>query len=54
VGQRRTVILGGALMAIGHFLMAVESLFFHCFCLVRRNPCLQNRPDRQGDHAVRD
>ncbi len=28
LGQRRTVILGGALMAIGHFLMAVESMFF--------------------------
>ena len=27
-GQRRTVILGAVLMAIGHFLMAVESLFF--------------------------
>ncbi len=28
LGQRRTVILGAALMAVGHFLMAVESLFF--------------------------
>ena len=28
IGQRRAVILGGVLMAIGHFLMAVESLFF--------------------------
>jgi len=28
LGQRRTVILGAVLMAIGHFLMAVESLFF--------------------------
>jgi len=28
LGQRRTVILGGMLMAIGHFLMAVESLFY--------------------------
>jgi proton-dependent oligopeptide transporter, POT family len=27
LGQRRTVILGAALMAIGHFLMAVEPLF---------------------------
>ena len=26
-GQRRTVILGAALMALGHFLMAFESLF---------------------------
>jgi POT family proton-dependent oligopeptide transporter len=28
LGQRKTVVLGGVLMAIGHFLMAVESLFF--------------------------
>jgi len=28
IGQRRAVILGAVLMAIGHFLMAVESLFF--------------------------
>ncbi|MCM2279320.1 MAG: peptide MFS transporter [Oligoflexia bacterium] len=28
LGQRKTVILGGVLMAIGHFLMAFESLFF--------------------------
>jgi proton-dependent oligopeptide transporter, POT family len=28
LGQRRTVILGAVLMAIGHFLMAFERLFF--------------------------
>jgi len=28
LGQRRTVIVGGVLMAIGHFLMAFESLFY--------------------------
>ncbi|MBD3161018.1 MAG: MFS transporter [Candidatus Latescibacteria bacterium] len=28
IGQRRAVILGGILMAIGHFLMASEALFF--------------------------
>jgi POT family proton-dependent oligopeptide transporter len=28
LGQRRTVVLGGVLMAIGHFLMAIESLFY--------------------------
>ncbi|MCB9519669.1 MAG: peptide MFS transporter [Myxococcales bacterium] len=28
LGQRKTVVLGGILMAIGHFLMAVENLFF--------------------------
>lgn len=28
IGRRRAVLLGAVLMAIGHFLMAVESLFF--------------------------
>ncbi len=28
LGQRRTVILGGVLMAVGHFLMAVDRLFY--------------------------
>ncbi len=28
IGRRRAVILGGVLMAIGHFLMTVEALFF--------------------------
>jgi proton-dependent oligopeptide transporter, POT family len=28
IGQRRSVYVGGILMAIGHFLMAFESLFF--------------------------
>lgn len=28
LGQRKTVVVGGVLMAIGHFLMAFESLFF--------------------------
>jgi POT family proton-dependent oligopeptide transporter len=28
LGQRKTVVLGGILMAIGHFLMAIESMFF--------------------------
>ena len=27
LGQRRTVIIGGVLMAIGHFMMAFETLF---------------------------
>jgi POT family proton-dependent oligopeptide transporter len=31
LGYRRTIILGGVLMMIGHFLMAVENLpFFYC------------------------
>ncbi|HEY0839129.1 MAG TPA: peptide MFS transporter [Vulgatibacter sp.] len=28
LGQRKTVVLGGILMAIGHFLMAFETLFY--------------------------
>lgn len=28
LGQRRTVVIGGILMAIGHFLMAFDGLFF--------------------------
>jgi len=28
LGQRRTVIVGAVLMAIGHFLMAIESMFY--------------------------
>lgn len=28
IGQKRSVYVGGILMAIGHFLMAIESLFF--------------------------
>lgn len=28
LGQRKTVILGGVLMAVGHFLMALEAMFF--------------------------
>src|SRR5207253_9595375 len=27
LGQRRTVVIGGVLMAIGHFMMAFEGLF---------------------------
>ena len=31
LGRRRTVVIGAVLMAIGHFMMAVEQLFFsHC------------------------
>jgi POT family proton-dependent oligopeptide transporter len=28
LGQRKTVLVGGALMALGHFVMAIESSFF--------------------------
>ncbi|MBW4696984.1 MAG: peptide MFS transporter [Aphanocapsa lilacina HA4352-LM1] len=33
-GQRRTVVIGGVLMAMGHFLMAFESLFFPALGLI--------------------
>jgi POT family proton-dependent oligopeptide transporter len=28
LGRRNSVLLGGAIMAVGHFMMAFESLFF--------------------------
>jgi POT family proton-dependent oligopeptide transporter len=34
LGQRRTVILGGVLMALGHFLMAFETLFLLALTLL--------------------
>ncbi len=38
LGQRRTVIVGAVLMAIGHFLMALESMFFPALlCLILGN-----------------
>jgi len=38
LGQRRSVYIGGALMALGHFLMAVESMFFWALlCLMLGN-----------------
>jgi POT family proton-dependent oligopeptide transporter len=38
LGQRKTVILGGVIMSIGHFLMASERLFFPALlCLVIGN-----------------
>jgi POT family proton-dependent oligopeptide transporter len=42
LGQRRTVVIGGVLMAIGHFLMAVESLFFPALMfLILGNGCFK-------------
>jgi hypothetical protein len=34
IGQRRTVIIGGVLMAIGHFLMAFEAMFLVALLLL--------------------
>lgn len=42
LGQRKTVVIGGVLMAIGHFLMAFESLFLLAlFFLVLGNGCFK-------------
>jgi POT family proton-dependent oligopeptide transporter len=42
LGQRRTVLLGGALMAVGHFLMASERLFFVALLfLIAGNGCFK-------------
>lgn len=41
-GQRKTVVVGGVLMAIGHFLMAIESMFFLAlFFLILGNGCFK-------------
>ena len=38
LGQHRCVVIGGAIMAVGHFLMAFESLFFPALlCLIIGN-----------------
>jgi POT family proton-dependent oligopeptide transporter len=34
LGRRRAVILGGAIMALGHFLMTFESLFYPALALI--------------------
>jgi POT family proton-dependent oligopeptide transporter len=57
-GQRKTVYIGGALMAIGHFLMASESMFFVAlFFLILGNGCFKPNISTQvgnlypeGDH----
>jgi proton-dependent oligopeptide transporter, POT family len=42
LGQRKSVYLGGVLMMIGHFLMAVQSLFFVAlFFLILGNGCFK-------------
>lgn len=42
LGQRKTVLLGGTLMAIGHFLMAIESMFLLAlFFLILGNGCFK-------------
>src|SRR3984893_7370246 len=58
LGQRRTVIIGAVLMAIGHFMMAVEHLFlFALLALILGNGCFKPNISTQvgrlyapGDH----
>lgn len=41
-GRRKTVVLGGILMAIGHFLMAIESMFLPALAfLILGNGCFK-------------
>ena len=57
-GQRKSVYIGGALMAVGHFLMAVQSMFFPAlFFLILGNGCFKPNISTQvgllypeGDH----
>ncbi len=42
LGQRKTVVVGGVLMAIGHFLMAIESMFLLALLfLILGNGCFK-------------
>ncbi len=58
LGQRRTVILGAGLMAVGHFMMAFERLFlFALIVLILGNGCFKPNISTQvgmlyppGDH----
>ncbi len=58
LGQRRTVVIGAVLMAIGHFMMAVEPLFlFALLALILGNGCFKPNISTQvgglyapGDH----
>jgi len=48
LGQRRTVILGAALMAVGHFLMAFEHLFLLALTvLIAGNGCFKSNISTQ-------
>ena len=58
LGQRYTVVIGAALMAIGHFMMAIEHLFiFALLVLILGNGCFKPNISTQvgglyapGDH----
>lgn len=51
LGQRRTVVIGAVLMAIGHFMMAVESLFLLAlFVLIVANGAFKPNISSQVGH----
>ncbi len=51
LGQRRTVILGAALMAVGHFMMAFERLFLLALIvLILGNGCFKPNISTQVGH----
>jgi proton-dependent oligopeptide transporter, POT family len=60
LGQRRTVVIGAVLMAIGHFMMAVEQLFlFALLFLILGSGCFKPNISTQvgglypaGDHRL--
>ena len=53
LGQRRTVVLGAALMAIGHFMMAFEPLFLLALTfLILGNGCVQAQHLDPGGRAL--
>jgi POT family proton-dependent oligopeptide transporter len=42
LGQRKTVVVGGIIMAIGHFLMAIESMFLLALlCIIIGSGCFK-------------
>ena len=54
LGQRKTVVVGGVLMAIGHFLMAIESLFLLALLfLILGNGCFKPNISTQVGNLYR-
>ncbi len=55
LGQHKTVYIGGVLMAIGHFLMAVESMFLVAlFFLILGNGCFKPNISTQVGNLYRE
>ncbi|MDY0743934.1 peptide MFS transporter [Paucibacter sp. R3-3] len=51
LGRRRAILIGGSLMALGHFAMALEALFFPALTLIAvgNGLFLPNLPSQVGD-----